>query len=378
MNPKPTYKTSNPLRHPLRLRLIAALFAVAGLLAACGSPITQEPTPEPTPEPGTPSASALTLSEPAVCTDITGDCTLMMSDGTLSLAGTANVSVANMRYTVQNSTDEVVSEDVPVTLDGSTFSIDLSDLEMGGYTVTITLETTDGETLTVVVVIVVNPSSGGFVPDERTVYVSNNGPDNAGLIDTFNERFELQSTFNAGNNEGVEVDRFGNVYQAGDGENGPSIRIISQLYARPENAGDFDPELDREISGDATGLVAPKGIDLAEDAGLLVVADFGDGNLKVFDASASGNVEPLAVTELDTPAWDVAYDPATDRLFAAITDGTVGVFDNYLEDYGSNGPERVITPFRDGEKISDNLHGIAYDSGSDTLVVTDVGAATTL
>ncbi len=355
----------------LNTRLILTLLLTAGLLAACGSPLT-EPT-----NPTDPSASPVTLSEPAVCADVSGDCTLMMSDGALTLAGTVNVPVTSVRYTVQGSADEVISADNPVTLDGDTFTVDLSDLAMGGYTLTLRLETESGETLSVTIVIVVNPSSGAFTPDERTVYVSNNGPGNAGLIDTFDETFTLQSTFNAGNNEGVEVDSSGNVYQAGDGENGPSIRVVSQLYDRPENASTFDPDIDREISGDATGLAAPKGIELAEDAGLLIVADFGDGSLKVFGASVDGNVAPVATTTLDTPAWDVAYDPNTDRLFAAITDGTVAVFDSYLEDYGADGPARTITPYRDGEKISDNLHGIAYDSGSDTLVVTDVGAATT-
>ncbi len=363
---QPTRKEKRPYR-------LLVFLLTAGLLAACGTPFT-EPTE---PAPNDPSASPVTLSEPAVCTDVSGDCTLMLSGDALTLAGTVSVPVTNMRYTVQGSTDEVISADNPVTLDGGTFTIDLSDLAMGGYTVTITVQTTDGDTLTVVVVVVVNPASGGFVPDERTVYVSNNGPENAGLIDTFNQRFELQSTFNAGNNEGVEVDHFGNVYQAGDGENGPSIRIIAQLYDRPENASEFDPELDREISGDATGLVAPKGIELAEDAGLIIAADFGDGDLKVFNASDSGNASPVATTALDAAPWDVAYDPNTDRLFVAITDGTIGVFDSYLEDYGANGPSRLITPAQDGEKISDNIHGVAYDSGSDTLVVTDVGAATT-
>ena len=364
----PSYK---PKQNAYLSRLAATLVMVAGLLAACSSPITQ-----PTPEPTDPGVAALTLSEPTVCAEVS-DCTLMIGDGAVTLAGTVNVPVADMSYTLQGTTDQVISTDTPVALNSDAFNIDLSDLPMGGYTVTLTLNTTDGQTLAIVVVVVVNPSSSGFTPDELNVYVSNNGPENAGLIDTFDEGFELQSTFSAGNNEGVEVDRFGNVYQAGDTERGPSIRIISQLYARPENAGTFDPALDREIKGDATGLVAPKGLDLAEDAGLLIAADFGDGNIKVFDASDSGNVSPVATTRLDTPAWDVAYDPNTDRLFAAITNGTVAVFDNYFEDYGANGPERVITPYRDDQKISANLHGIAYDSGSDTLVVTDVGAATT-
>ena len=333
----------------------ALLFTVT--LSACSNLAT--------PQPATPT---LTLSEPVACTYGQDDCTVMVKDGHLSLAGSVSGSVAKMSYALNEGAA------TPVALSGDAFNLDIPDLPVGGNTITITIE---GEGVTVVIIIIVinNPGADGFDPDELTVYVSNNGPDNRGNIDVFNERFELQSVFMGGNNEGVEVDRFGNVYQAGDTDSGPSIRVISQLYTRENLA--FDPALDREIKGDKTGLVAPKGIDLAEDAGLIIAADFGAGDLKVFNASADGNVAPVATIALDTPAWDVVYDPAADRLFAALTDGTVGVFDAYLESYGAGGPDRVVTPARDGAKMSDNLHGIAYDFASDTLVVTDVGAATT-
>ena len=343
---------------------IVAVFAfTAALLAACSNPFVPAPSASP----------ALTFAEPVDCTYGSAGCTLMVTDGILNLAGTTNGAVAQMSYSVKNGDNEGETQLVPLTDDA--FSVTVPGLEEGGNVITINLEGLDGQTVVVVVVVVNNPSAGAFDPDEMTVYVSNNGPDNAGNIDVFNERFELQSVFMGGNNEGLEVDRFGNVYQAGDTERGPSIRIVSQLYTRENLA--FDPDVDRELKGDATGLVAPKGIDLAEDAGLIIAADFGDSNLKVFNTSDDGNVSPVAVTDLDVAAWDVVYDPKADRLFASLTDGTVGVFDSYLDGFGTDGPDRIITPARDGSQISDNLHGIAYDFDSDTLVVSDVGAATT-
>ena len=349
-------------------RKLTATFAfTAVLLAACANPFA--PAPGATP--------ALTFAEPLDCTFGSDGCTLMVSDGTLELSGTTNGAVAQMSYSVKNGVNDSETQLVPLTDDA--FSVTVPGLAEGGNVITINLEGLDGETVVVVVVVVNNPGSAEFAPDEMTVYVSNNGPDNAGNIDVFNERFELQSVFMGGNNEGLEVDRAGNVYQAGDTDRGPSIRIISQLYTRENLA--FDADLDREISGDATGLAAPKGLELAKDAGLLIVADFGDSTLKVFNTSDDGNAAPVATTELDVAAWDVVYDPTADRLFAALTDGTVGVFDSYLDGsgdgFGTNGPDRIITPARDDSQISDNLHGIAYDFDSDTLVVSDVGAATT-
>lgn len=353
-------------RTPTR-RLTAAFAFITLLLAACSNPFS--PTPS--------AAPALTFAEPLGCTFGSDGCTLMVSDGVLELSGTTNGAVAQMSYSVKNGANESETQLVPLTDDE--FSVTVPGLAEGGNVITINLEGLDGQTVVVVVVVVNNPGSAEFSPDEMTVYVSNNGPDNAGNIDVFDERFELQSVFMGGNNEGLEVDRAGNVYQAGDSERGPSIRIISQLYTRENLA--FDTGLDREIQGDATGLVAPKGLELAEDAGLIIAADFGDSSVKVFGVSDDGNAAPVAMTELDVAPWDVVYDPAADRLFAALTDGTVGVFDGYLDDsgdgFGSNGPDRVITPARDDRQISDNLHGIAYDFDSDTLVVSDVGAATT-
>lgn len=341
---------------------LATFATIIGLLAACSNPFTPQPS-EPDPAP------SLTLAEPVDCTYGQGACTLMVEDGSLKLAGTTNDAVIEMTYSVNGGAA------TPVALSDGNFSVEVPGLQEGGNAITITIENGDGATVVVVVVVINNPGATAFEPDPLTVYVSNNGSDNQGNIDVFNERFELQSVFMGGNNEGLEVDRSGNVYQAGDTGDGPSIRIISQLYTR-ENLS-FDEDLDREIQGDATGLVAPKGIDLAEDAGYIIAADNGDGDIKVFNSTDNGNVEPVATTDLEVSPWDVLFDETSNRLFVALTNGTVGVFDDYLSDFGADGPDRVITPARADRQISDNLHGIAYDFGSDTLVVSDVGAATT-
>lgn len=129
------------------------------------------------------------------------------------------------------------------------------------------------------------------------------------------------------------------------------------------------------IWGPNTGIVAPKGLALTADLSALMVADFGAGEIKVFDANITGDTPPAFSVELggDIP-WDVAYDDPSDRLFVAVTNGNVLVFDGFLAEQGGSGPTRVISPtFDGGESI--NLHGIAYDAASDKLIVSDVGDA---
>jgi hypothetical protein len=75
-------------------------------------------------------------------------------------------------------------------------------------------------------------------------------------------------------------------------------------------------------------------------------------------------------------AWDVDYDLATDRLFVALTNGQVAVFDQFLTDLGAGGPDRTVTPADAGLQASVNLHGIDYDPGTDSLLLSDVGLAT--
>ena len=147
----------------------------------------------------------------------------------------------------------------------------------------------------------------------------------------------------------------------------------------------FDPARDRLITGENTGLLEPKDLSLADKLGFVIVSDFGDAKVAVFESDARGDAAPLFVTDdLGTTAageprrpWGLALDPAAGRLFVGGTDGTILVFDDYLLRRGEGGPDRVITPFLDGSQVSANTHDLVYLAGEDVLLVSDVGSATT-
>ena len=161
------------------------------------------------------------------------------------------------------------------------------------------------------------------------------------------------------------------------------VLVIQELQTRAERT--FNPARDRLLTGSKVGLSEPKDLILVEDLGLLIVADFGAADLKVFDALGSGDTAPrFTVQELGRAAsgdsrrpWGLAYDPAADRLFVGATDGALLVYDSFLLDQGEDGPSRVVVPTFDGRAVSHNLHELLYLADTDTVVVTDAGAATT-
>lgn len=148
-------------------------------------------------------------------------------------------------------------------------------------------------------------------------------------------------------------------------------------------------------SGEETDLVRPKGIDLVQEAGVAIVADVRlntsvpAGSVSVFPLGGNGATPPIFTTLFDErKPWDVDYDPISDRLFVANTDGTVAIFDRYLEDRPNNlDAARLIFPAarRSGvlAKQSVNLHGIVHHRVTDNqgqllfheLLLTDVGLA---
>ena len=226
---------------------------------------------------------------------------------------------------------------------------------------------------------------------DLVVYVSSNGDSNRGAIRRLDGNFQplapaidaVSGDFLAGNNEGIVVDIGGTLYQAGDVDAGSgvpgSIRVISTIRNRATGATS-DVGMDRTIGGAGTtqtGLVNPKGIELAHGRGFILVADVGAGDVKVFGSSVSGDAPVYAQTTVAANPWDMVYDGVADRLFVALTDGTLAIFDNYFSGgFGPAGASRTVTPVdATGTKISVNLHGIAYDGATDRLVITDVGAA---
>lgn len=210
--------------------------------------------------------------------------------------------------------------------------------------------------------------------------VSNNGTGNQGQVDLFDRLFSPLFTATSGNNQGVAFDSLRNLYHAGDVGN-PSIRTFGRFVDRiATNNNTFNTQFDRELVGASTGLVSPKGFAIAHKGGFTIVADFGASNIKVFGTTASGNNPPVATTPLAGNApWDVAYDETNDRLYVASTAGSILVFDDYIANgFAATGtPNRTITPIRANAAALVNMHGIAFDSGRNAIVVSDVGAANT-
>jgi len=136
----------------------------------------------------------------------------------------------------------------------------------------------------------------------------------------------------------------------------------------------------RMIGGiNEAGLVAPKGIEIIESLDVAIVANFGAVNIKGFSLDAEGDATPEIFIDdfADTGAsvWDILYVEESDTLYATGTAGDIIAYDNFSSDMGATA-SRVIAPSNaDGEKVTINLHGLAYDAASDTLIVTDVGAA---
>ncbi len=128
------------------------------------------------------------------------------------------------------------------------------------------------------------------------------------------------------------------------------------------------------IWGDQTGLVAPKGLDVASDGSMVFVADVGTGDIRVFAGDASNDAPMFVLDAGEATFWDVEYDDASDRVYASGTDGVVYVFDDVGTDQG-DAVARMITPTDGTDVISVNLHGIQYDAVSDVLMLTDVGDA---
>lgn len=205
--------------------------------------------------------------------------------------------------------------------------------------------------------------------------IANNGTDNSNTVDLVNQNATALKRFTGLNNQGVQLDPLGNLIQAGDSSNG-SLKTVCQVAMRP-NGAVFDPTVDRELTGAATGLVNPKGIAYSKQRGLVLIADQNAMQITVYGAAAAGNAAPLASTTTEAMPWDLFYDEINDSLYVALTNGVLSVYDNYVASNFAAMPSRNITPVdENGMQLSVNLHGIAYDRVSDKMVLSDVGSAT--
>lgn len=224
----------------------------------------------------------------------------------------------------------------------------------GPVTITGTLNTVPGNTTLTV-------TAAPVADATRRVFVSNNGAGNQGNLDFFDAMSALTSTFTAGQNQGIALDALGTAYHSSDAP-ADRVRILSRI---PNRTGAFDANFDREIN---LGFNAIKGSTVAQRRGLLIMADFGASSLPVIGTQGT---QFVANPMIGVPPWDVAYDDANDRLYVALTNGSVGVFDNFVGNGFTPMADRTFTSTTAGANT--NFHGIVFDTATGNLVVSDVG-----
>ena len=203
--------------------------------------------------------------------------------------------------------------------------------------------------------------------------IANNGESNSGTVSLVDQNANTLETLTTGANEGVVFTQTGSLVQAGDSDT-PLLRTLCSLSS--STSGMYSADADTEISGANTGLTNPKGIAVANDAGIIFAADFTGMRISIFGSQAAGDVAPVAEIVTAAQPWDVAFDEDSDRLFVALTDGTIAVYDDAIASEFAPTVTRTIVPSdSDGNQISVNAHGIVYEPMSDRLVISDVGDA---
>ena len=204
-----------------------------------------------------------------------------------------------------------------------------------------------------------------------TFLVANNGDDNRNTVTAIDQNANALSTVTTGANEGIVFTQSGALVQAGDSDL-PLVRSFCGFDAQ----SNYMMNRGHELTGAATGLVNPKGIAFAEEAGLIMVADFNGQKISVFGGQAAGDVAPIAEIMTSAKPWDLAYDEESDRLYVALTDGTLAVYDDVASsDFAPSVMRSVVPSDADGNQLSINLHGIVYEPMSNRIVLSDVGDA---
>lgn len=189
-------------------------------------------------------------------------------------------------------------------------------------------------------------------------------------------------TMDDATNEGIAINSLSDkLYRAGvtsaaAGSN-PVVRLtcdaaFAASSFNPAMMG--DPQFNREIT--LGGLAAtPKGIALADSAGLIFVASNDGARVEVYSQSAPAAATPVATFTATGNPWDVVYDASTDRLFTANTNGSVDYFAGAAAAVYAGTAAAPTSSFNVAVGTA-NFHGIVYLASSDLLIVTDVGTAT--
>jgi hypothetical protein len=222
-------------------------------------------------------------------------------------------------------------------------------------------------------------------PVGATLFIINNGQDNAGTIDrrhSVNLGLAETGTFTTGANRGAVFD-YPNLIQVGDTG---GIRTMCDIPERVNEANTgFDAQRDRSIG--TTHITGGRGITVVENMGWYVLADHGAASIKVFAGTVAGEAEPLFELGVGaTGVWDVDVDAFNDQLFATLTNGTVAVYDGFTASLADRAaPDRIFSPTTP-HATHTSFRGVVFSSHWDsngrhghngrhaTLIVTDVGA----
>lgn len=207
--------------------------------------------------------------------------------------------------------------------------------------------------------------------------------------------YTVDRNFDSAYNQGLVIDVQGNAIQVGDHQDDDygGISTICRIANRADNTAFADDTLDRDIRGEEEldfdpnvfvrvnnpGLNrgAIKGLAISHATGHLMLANNAGSHVRVFGATAEGNIGADFAVTLGADPWDLAYDAARDILYVAAVNGTIRVLDSFLDQRGALRETRVIRINDPVVGAATNLHGIAYEPVGDRLVVSDVGAATT-
>ena len=210
-------------------------------------------------------------------------------------------------------------------------------------------------------------------PSGDFAVVMNDGA-SAGNVQIFSpDLATMAMTRESGLNQGIAFGPDGALYQNGDADGATGTFSVDENGTTTQIG-----------TAPGKGLVY---VAVGTGAAALVSCDVTDetADMKLYDPMATGGTDPAATIDLPAPCWDSFYDGEGDRLYVALTDGRLGIFDAFAARYDDGSGtltapgdvpalDRTVTPVDgEGNVLSTNFHGVFVEDG--TVLVSDVGDA---
>lgn len=189
---------------------------------------------------------------------------------------------------------------------------------------------------------------------------------------------------------GVTIDSVGDAFVCSSQGSTGSIGVINRFATQRGTGADvsFDDSRDRLLQI-FPGIFIPEpsledpidvDVDVDETRDVVIVSDPGFPRIWAFGRTAGKTAESFRfadgglVNGTALPGG-LDYEATSDRLFVAVSNGTIYVYDDFLDSPG-NLPDRVITPADSfgAVQISTSIRDVLYDRTNDVLFATDVGA----